>query len=750
VANRTGRGQNIPTLTRATGSVSAIPRVQHSATSPASGDQAQSFDMLSRELGHISRKIGKQLDNIAREEGYRAGVRAAASDDVALRQDGTIRGQSFDAAAIRTMIARHDTESRQAAERLYQDHKSNPAKLEQMFDQYKKGVMASGLPDEVATNFSFSFDRLKTAYASDAQRLSEKRQYDEDRAAAFQANDERKKTIGRLAVRASADPEADTLLAEEIKDYQDFLVTYGPKEEFTFDGVAYPASQNRAGALSLQEIQSFVVDATAEAKELRVIGAFSDIDELDEKKKYLNAFDAAFSDGESEFNLDQRDRLVRRMKTEINAMESGVNGVRRLVNENVREMKSRMEKGFSPGEDFLSGIEDRAKASGDVEAINGVRYARDMISFQETVRQWRPDQLQGWINEERSRINSRGSAGQIEVDRVDMAEKLLSNMETELRRDPLSWAARVGLRPVGSLQFSGEEAPVSVKARLEDALAVSEHYGTPVKLMTDEEVTQWKNAYDELDVDGRVGLIGLIQQGFGDQSIHAFRDISKASPALANVGGLLSASEAHKATARDFAVGDFAIAEGLKVQPDSGQDQQDIMHDTVGNAYGEHSAAMRAVTDTADRLYAAEAVRRGLNPADFGKNKDIYERALQRATGAWFDDDGQQYGGVVEWRGNHKIVLPFNVSEDAFRTAIANVTVDELIDASVGGIAPTDMAGRPLLPERVEDMYLVSAGPGRYLISVTDPVKGAASYLHGGNRDGLFELDANKLLGGGE
>lgn len=746
MVNKTGRQTAIPQLETATPRAANLPRVQFSRQ-PAGDVQGagESVKQLADFLHGVSGKIENRLDKLAMEEGALEGFRAARSGSVELRRDGTIRGQAFDRAAQRTVSAIADSRMRSEAAAIFEQNKYDPEGLSGKLKSMINGHLSAGLPEEVKTGLQLDFDRLHDAYMSDAGRLQQEQVMDQDRAAALASVFERRKGIERLAFHAENDAEAAATMAAEIKGLQDMLLKHGPRGAFTFDGEEYPADPGRSGAYDLEDIQKILLDTTEQAAETRVLGKFRQTKGLLAKQAYLQAFESEFMEGESDLTLEQSDRLARGMRTEINSLRAQANGAARAVEVKLKAAQKILEAGGDPGSDQLDAIESQARLSGSEEAVAAVHEARQTFAFQKEIRQLPPADLQSWINLQREdlREEKNPDVAAIKAGRIDLAENILSTMQTELNRDPLSWAAKTGLVNVKPIAFAGEGSAESMQGRLETALAVQNHYGGSLKLLTNEEKSSLVEVYNEQDADGRLALIGSIQQGFGSEAIRVFEQIGTDAPVLANVAGLMETTGGGAVTARDAMTGQRAMQDGLKVLPGETY-LRDPTEKTIGEAYMLAPGTQAIVTETANAIYTAEAVRAGkANPDDFDKR--LYRKALNRAAGAWYDERGARYGGFGEWRGN-MVVLPPNISQDKFESLIGNLSETDLVAISVGGGGPVHENGKMVSPEELAGYYLVSTGPGKYAVSRTDPKK-EPNWIMGTGRAGIYEIDLTRLKG---
>lgn len=742
MVKQAGPGSQIVKLDRQIGVNRGAAAVRYSSTSPAPENAGAPYEALARNLAQVSNRLENRLDALAAEQAQAEGSHAGLVGDVALRRDATIRGAAFDAAAKRSMIARHDTQARLAADEIYQRHKDSPGTLDRELTNYADGVDASNLPQEVKDDFSLSFARLKAGYMSDATARAERLQLDSDRAAALENMEMRRRSIERLARLSESDAAAAVMMAAEIDEIKKFALRHGPRAAFEFDGKLYEADPARSGAYTLEDIQRLVMTTSDTAREQRIIGKFLQAGSYEEKSRMLEAFEQEFSSGKSDFDLEQYDRLSGRMRADLNRDKAEINGRAAAVNKELSAVNRLIEKGYSPGKDVMDSLEVRAALSGDPQALPAVQEMRSMIDFQDIARQKRPAELEGFLQDSYSRIREKGGITPEELARMEVVERLKDNMSTELTRDALSWGGRVGLVNLKPIDFKD---PESLRERVAAASTISSYYGTPLQLMTREETAVWKNSWDMAAADDRTAMIALIQDGFGEDSIYVFNDLANVSPAVANVGGLLTQSESHAETARDFAIGDAALAAGTKLVGEDGITRYSQTK-VLGNAYGWQPRAMNAVLETAERLYTAKALRQGLTVDNF--NDKLYEESLQQASGAWTDRRGMQHGGIIEYKSGHHLVLPPNMTQQDFEKTLSDLNDFTLVNISVGGGAGLYESGDIMTPVELRRGFLVSSGPGRYLVSTTNPSQEPPSFLHGTNPDGLFEIDVMRVKGG--
>lgn len=743
MANRTGRGQDLPKLQRGSVRATDIPNVRLSMTSGTNTDQGEAIMRLSNTFSAIGSRLDDRVDAIARQESLDEGLRAGRNDDVSLRQDGTIRGEAFDRGAVRSMASRHQVEARTALEGFYDQYKHDPVKLEKQFEAYRKGRMQSDLPEMVKEQFNYDYDRISRAYISDAKDRAETINRQEFQVNALQEFEARQNTIQNMALRSGYDEASNIDLAAEIDQYQAAAIKLGPKEAFTLNGVEYPADEGRAGVLDLVGIQSSINSVTDMAKQNKVLGQFYKKEGYQEKQAFFDKFQQNFQDGNSEFDFDQVNFLSREMQGQLSKDAALLKGQVKRVSTSIDQFKKQLKEGFDPGEDALKSIEAEAQLTNEPDIQMLAAAGRELYNFQKSYRLASPVDLENFINEERSRFNAEKRApNALEAERLEIAEGMLSSMSKALKVDPLSWGNRVGLVSLNDLGLGSDQ--YDFQERLNQAYAVSEHYGTPLQVLTEEENTVLVSEFEKGDLDRKQQILTNFALGFGEDAPSALSDIADKSPYMGHLLGLISTDKSLYPSVRDALSGEIILKEGIKSLP-AESNYRGYINEEYGTAFAFSPSTYSGAVDVAEKIYTARASRRGLNNPD-NFDDDIYKRALQEAAGAIFDRDGNQYGGIGEWNGR-QLVVPVEYSIDQFEDTISSLTDDDLTRLSVGGAKPAYGDGEILKAEDLDDYYLISVGDGRYLVSTTDPYEEGPSFLAGSGRNGLYEIDLFQTSG---
>lgn len=124
-----GDGPSVPII-----SAGAIPTIQYST------GNARALQQFSRDMFNLSSGFEDQQDRQVEAEATTAGAIAGVSGDFELQDYGTIRGRSFNKAAVEGMAATIDTNSIMKLSALQQQFWNDPDRLQSEWDNYRAGV----------------------------------------------------------------------------------------------------------------------------------------------------------------------------------------------------------------------------------------------------------------------------------------------------------------------------------------------------------------------------------------------------------------------------------------------------------------------------------------------------------------------------------------------------------------------------------------------------------------------------------
>ena len=424
----------------------------------------------------------------------------------------------------------------------------------------------------------------------------------------------------------------------------------------------------------------------------------------------------------------ERNRVAAEQRRQQAEERQGQREERSLRGEQARDLLGMMDKGdLSVPAESVEQLATRVEADGNPVLALRLRTGAQVMTFTSEAKQWRPDQLQGWINSERVRVRQGGKP--VDAARIEAGEKLLGDMTEGLKKDPLSWAVRAGTATVAPLD-PGNAA--SVGKRVKTALAVSSTYGIPPKFLTDEEAAVMAGRVAAANPQKKLEIASSIASSFGRYGRNVLGSISGADPVFAHAAALATMSPAGRETAMRIFNGQQAIKEGAVKLPSAPLFEQ---AGGVGRAMAFTSQARGATIAAAKAIYAADAVARGV-PAD-RVDEDLWESAVNRAAGGTYSQNGERVGGITRYRGS-EIVLPPTVSPDEFPTMISRLSDADL---KAWGASPRYGNGKPATAADLRGAYLFDAGSGRYFMSID---RAGTQFIQGAKGQ-HFILDMNWL-----
>ncbi|WP_454888690.1 hypothetical protein [Sphingobium indicum] len=397
-----------------------------------------------------------------------------------------------------------------------------------------------------------------------------------------------------------------------------------------------------------------------------------------------------------------------------------------LVSEQARDVLDMIDNGHQVDATSLGKLAGRLDQLGKPVLALRLRSAGEVQEFTGQARQWRPDQVQGWINEQRT---VKGQPTPVQAARIDAAERLLGKMRGRLKSDPLSWAAEAGVATLAPINL---KQPATVQARIKTAIAVGERYGIRPTFLTDEEAGMIGAQLAKAGPQQKTQLVTSITTGFGRYGRDVLASISGADPIFAHAGGLAASVPGGKDTAERIFAGQQAWKDKAVTIPSADAFQG---APGLGQALAYTPKTRGALMASAKAIYASEAVTSGLDPKIV--DEQIWLKALNRAAGATYRQDGTRVGGLGTYRGVN-IVLPPTVAPDEFSTLMGRLNADDL---KALGAKPTFGNGKPVDVDTLRSGYLFDAGSGRYFVSLDS--KGT-QFLRGPG--GHFVLDVNRLL----
>jgi len=366
----------------------------------------------------------------------------------------------------------------------------------------------------------------------------------------------------------------------------------------------------------------------------------------------------------------------------------------------------------------------------------------------EAVGNMTPAEAAGYIRSLGAGIEGIGDAGldtPIEIETYDLAKKMLSGMEAELKKDPLSYAMLVGLNDANGnaieitpIDFTNPDATIeTMKKRINDATIVSSKYSTPITYFTPQERSMLAEVMDGADRSQRMFILGGIVDGAGQAAPDMMAEISKTAPEFAGIGALVVNE---RMDAANFALRGMDKLKGGYNPPEFTASNTDVLFNAKTTEALRYLPNTIGITrDVATAIYADMANTNNLQ--DF--NENLWENAIDLALGA----DGAGNGGIQEVRGANTLVPP-NLSSDDIETALKAMTPESIAAASGGQVLSTEYAeeisGRGMF--NYDNNYKpISYGGNNFVLVYGDPSTGEPIYVFD-ETGSVLTFDMQKLV----
>lgn len=699
---------------------------------------------LAEVFGGLSRQIGEMKDRAAVDQGTREGAEAGFDPEFRPREDGTLYGQAYDAAGLRTAMSRLDTDMRRRLDEAYVRQGHDPAAFSEARDKIRADLIET-LPPAMRPAVENDFARLALGYDRDIARQQAQALREADLAAITGQTEERLRSLQRQSYALGLDPQADAVLAEETESFRQLLLSYGPKEGFEFGGEVFPPDDARAGALTAMQIEAQLSQLGGVVAEGRFKGAFSRLSRLGDQERFLDEFRQSWVDGggvAGALDMASFERLGRFMEAGINDRKAELRAQRAEVRENVAAIRARLRdyravtsSGLTPAPEEIASLRAAAAIYGDADLAAEAEALAETSDLARLAVRQSPVALQGLVNAERTRLQE--GATPEDVARLEVLEDALSGMNAGLSSDPLSYANAAGVASIEPLDFSGSDGGASFAARRDAVRKVRATYGVKGAFFTDEEAGAFGDIVGS-DPAATTDLAARLVRGFGDAAPDALAEISDHAPQLAEVGGLML-NGSSMATIRDIARGMTVRGEAGFADPLTPAEKTKYGGEVFGTAFLGNEERLIRVQNMAANIHAAR-----IGPAG-SVDKDTYKKALAEAAGAVFRD-GVQYGGPAPIRGERVIVpnwIRANRAEEIF-TRMTSWQYGELGE-------PVDRYGAEISARDLRRYHPVRLSDGVFALSRNRPGSGEPLELvadaSGQHEDGIYRMDLNKIRG---
>lgn len=402
------------------------------------------------------------------------------------------------------------------------------------------------------------------------------------------------------------------------------------------------------------------------------IAAFQRLGTLEDQQAYLTEL---MANPPAELGVEKTRTLARSLNAEVNNKISVLNGETRDISSDIKDLTTILTEGGDPNPEAILAIESRiSQLPGPMQSEVSQELAqfKTVQGYTEAFRKMSPAMLQTSINDMRSGIDGLGGEGidtMTETRVMQSAEGLLTTMNTEIQKDPISWATRVGHIKFNPLDLTTDQtASTSIKERIASARTAQAILGGPLRFLTNEEASALSTQMTEGNRITRMQILGGITRHFGTHSTDVLAELAGVNPELAHVGGLVNMGAMQ--TANTALAGFDLIKDGSKAPGTTTDNARGIYIGLVGQGLQFQAGARASGFKVAEAIYTKMAFDAGT--AEF--DEKMWESAVQIAFGF---DQRTGKGGFDEVR-DRQVLLPAQLNADQFETMLEDFTLDGL------------------------------------------------------------------------
>ena len=387
--------------------------------------------------------------------------------------------------------------------------------------------------------------------------------------------------------------------------------------------------------------------------------------------------------------------------------------------------------------DLLSDLDDipASLTDGFQDEVNALILTGELG---DTLRGYTPSQVANYI----SGLQEEGVDTALELKQLNLAEKMLTNMEIQLADDPLTYAMNVVVLDSNGnpVQINGilptpdsPDVTANVKKRVADAQIIASKYGIKPKFFTAQErdlLTEFLQSEntDRLQI---LGFLGAMVDGGGSSTPDMLAEISDTAPGFAGIGALISED---RPTAANHALrGMEYIKAGNKPAGLSAIYTEPEFVAITGQALRYSPKTINVIRENAELIYADIA----RTETDF--NADKWVSAIEMASGMKTVGN-KSYGGIQEVRGQMTL-LPPEVTPDDLEDALSSLTSEMAFEVSGINLSPGILNAIP----NSSDFQVISAGGDKAAITFKEDANGIPRYVKDSDGNPFF-FDISKLV----
>jgi hypothetical protein len=437
-------------------------------------------------------------------------------------------------------------------------------------------------------------------------------------------------------------------------------------------GIADIAGYMRGLQFGEAQISRMILTTREQAATDGTIAAFQRLGSLEEQQAFLTNL---MEEPPLELGMEKTRTLVRSLNAEVNNRISVYNGAVRDISSDIKDLTTILTEGGDPNPETVLAIEGRiAELPPAMQGQARMELAQfqTVQSYTEAFRKMSPAMLQASINDLRSGVDGIGGEGVdtiTETRVMQSAEGLLTTMNTEIERDPISWASRVGHIQFNAIDLTNDEtASATIAQRIDSARTAQAILGSPLRFLTNEEALALTSQMQQGDRISRMQILGGITRHFGTHSTDVLAELSNVNPELAHVGGLVNMGAMQ--TANTALAGFDLIRDGNKAPGTTTAVARGAYINVVGQGLQFQGQARGTGFKVAEAIYTKMAFDAGLAEFDEG----MWTEAVNVAFGY---DQRTGTGGFDEIR-DRQVLLPPRLNADQIETMLETITLEGL------------------------------------------------------------------------
>lgn len=664
-------------------------------------------------------------------------VATLSTEPLALRRDGTIRGQAFDEAAAGAYAWRMQEGLSNELFAAHQQFAENPEDFAAAVSDIRAKYGADpNLSDPVLREaFDKSFTQKSEAYARDVAAKYEARTRQEQQVSFSDGLTAAQIDLERQAQVLGANPQGDAILADQVL-----------KLGASIDGAVETGTITPAQAAKLKD------DLALTAARGRIQGVFEALPTPERKEQYSLAILDDWKAGKGP--------LAKLPYATVKAMSDTMRrDAREQINQKLTANKAEAIKLSRLADDDIASLQTTGKGLDPSTGLTPQRVLE--LTGEQGLAEWQAarekagriydatsgmeKQSAGDIAERLEMIRPKpgepGYAEELEIH--GLAEKQAREILKERETDPLGQAARGGAIELAPIDATSAEAlQESLASRREAQATVAGLYGQAVPIFRPGE-KEALAASLATNPEALSAFAFTVRDVFGKDTPKVLAEIAPDAPIIAHAAGL-SLATGDNSVAADVA--NTLAMKREKVLTAKMPSEAELATRASMELAGSLSANPRvqgALVQTANILFEHMANTQGFNAADIKTEgsaaQAAYGRALERAAGGR-TIGGVAYGGLAQVNGQ-TIIVPSDMRKDAPQTLMENLTQEQLdflppIDAGDYGLEIGDIRGATLIAD----------GDGLYRVALGDPLSDDPRFL--ATPDGRYwRLDIRALQG---